>query len=270
MNKMGCSNLKKLLSVMLITAFVVGITISHIDKVSANSSDNSIGEINVSAYELGDNFSYSELSTNTMNMYYSVLENMTQEEFEEIFTSQEYEEEFASTYETVTRGEGKLSQLGKKLKNASSEYIDKVSEAIFKKLPTFIKSKYNVSKTVVKVVVKKLIEHLDNSQLTTAVLSAIIVKFTGIPIHYVKPVLDIVVHVIDRIINKDNQDASETPCVVVFPTATPSAEPSTQEPTTSAEPSASVEPVTSEPAVTTEPSAAQSSTQEPAVSVEPN
>ena len=84
-----------------------------------------------------------------------------------------------------------------------------------------------------KKVVKALIRHLDDNKFTTSILAGIIVKVTGIPVTYVKPIIDIVVHTLDRFINgkddKDANDVNETPCVIQIPTPEPLSTPTASE-----------------------------------------
>lgn len=222
--------MRRVLATMLVITMLVGISVSHVNNttVKACSECEYINDLDWNCdtdAEYDENF-VSTVSTDTMNDCYGILEELSQEEFDDIFCTSEYEKEFDKTYNVVTRGEGKFDKFKDKLSNMSDEAIDKLSDNLFNKLPKFIKEKYNITKKVTKATVKVLIQRLDDSKLTTSILAAAITKVTGIPVIYVKPVLDIVIHTLDKFINdKDKDDVSETPCVVQFPTPTPTALP---------------------------------------------
>ena len=220
--------MRRVLATMLVITMLVGISVSHVNNttVKACSECEYINDLDWNCdtdAEYDENF-VSTVSTDTMNDYYGILEELSEEEFDDIFYTSEYEKEFDKTYNVVTRGNGKFDKFKNKLSNMTDEAIDKLSDNLFNKLPKFIKDKYNITKKVTKATVKVLIQRLDDSKLTTSILAAAITKVTGIPVIYVKPVLDIVIHTLDKFIN-DKDDVSETPCVVQFPTPTPTALP---------------------------------------------
>ncbi|MBE5934453.1 MAG: hypothetical protein E7262_01510 [Lachnospiraceae bacterium] len=195
--------LKRALAIVMTLVTVIGITTVHVQKSNANQS----------------RIPQRTVSTDTLDMYWDELANMTLDEFESVFCNAEYNREFVRNYDMVRRGESTLDKLKAKIalmKDKTGEYIDVVTDNIMNKLPKMIKEKLNIDKLGMKKIVQMLVGFLNDSNMSVKAIVAAIAAATGWKALWITPVVDVILKVLDIFFNK-----SEEPKSSEEPSATP-------------------------------------------------
>ena len=191
----------RVMSAVITLVMVLGIMCGHIQTLKANESDVNGARINKTY-----------VGTETLNNFFDVIQDMTAEEFEEIFCSEEYEKDFYNTYEKVKRGDNKLVALIKKLSNLRDEQIDKLASVVYERIPKAIAEKYEITVESISKPLKWIATNTINVQSTTTTTISVLLKaFTGFPKILSKPMLDIVFNITEKIIDKfiDKDDEIE-------------------------------------------------------------
>lgn len=183
----------KSLAVALAVASVVGISVTHIQKSKADSVSDDISV---------ESSSEDVKMTKTFRNHYDDMSNMTEEEFCEVFSSEEYIKEFNETYSMlVTRG-GNISELQEKLQGLTENDIDNIAEEIGEKIPSAFQDGIMEK-------IKEILGQLTDPVITEPPydlpddpISYIIYLLgkLGIPDWILRPVVEIIISYIERVL----------------------------------------------------------------------
>lgn len=178
----------KIIAMMLVFSFVVGISLIHIDKSKANEIEES------SVVECEENDLDGIQMTESLKEYYDNMSDMTEEEFYDVFSSETYENELENLYGTnITREDmGDSSNNSQDITNEISEDdINNIAEQVERKMPGAIKEKLGMTLEKIKQVVKKATLYVAGQVAFYGVALTICMIFPDWPTQLVKAALEL-------------------------------------------------------------------------------
>ena len=170
--------------------------------------------------------------TETFNRNYEKIQDMTEQEFNEVFDDEDYAREFSETYYTKVTRDGSNSDLAVNLLvNLTSDQVNELIDKIYNKLPTFVQK--FVGREKINEVMVEFIQYLkDNEDVQNKVDEYInyMAEKTKISKNIIKVIVEFSFKYAEELFDTDNIKPTVQPTDIPVVTQNPTVE-STQEPT---------------------------------------